>query len=216
MFKCEYCGKEYEKKIALVGHMRYCKSKPVEEKVILSEEETDEVSTEKTEPTPIDDRKKSSLKGSDNWGKERRDRWNQWKDQPKNLLHIELKDKTLKPRWVREGDRSNVSRRYQSGWDFAKKEDIANFNQVPLEYGSSLDSRIRVGNMVLMIMPHELVTQRNAHYQDKVKDPSQFGQQTKELIEKIGGNAIDADDSKSMDKFEVDPSVNPKSVFKLT
>lgn len=171
-FTCELCDKKFSTKRSLGAHLVHCR--PKEETAAMNPEsetndsaptvqDTQPKSSEKTEP--------KSPKGANSWD---RDDWNHERFTPSNLLKVELLDPLLGHRWVRDDSRSKVRARLQEGWAFAEKKHVKNFNELPIQLGSQIDSHIRVRELVLMIWPKTKISARNQYYKSHIKEPRSF------------------------------------------
>ena len=155
--------------------------------------------------------KSSKVNGNDSWEKDslNGEAWG-----TPSILHINLtpeKEQTLGKRWVLDNstiNRSNVAWHLQRGWRFATQDDVSAINKLGLNYGSQADERIRVKDVVLMVIPKNRLAAREKFIESqipKANDPLKNFEN--EVGSSRGVDFIGKTEAGNMGLFQADPSV---------
>lgn len=120
-------------------------------------------------PTTV--KKTEKARNTESW---QEDEWNlDGPFTPYNKLKVEMYDENVGCRWVRE---DQIKNRLAEKWRFVNKKHVRNFNELPLQYGSeSVDGRIVVGGLTLMMLHKELVKKRNEALNKEIRNPTVAG-----------------------------------------
>lgn len=208
MYKCKYCGKEFKNKRGLATHLlnkQECREKKEQEaknpELVMQEPPITQAPVNES-PEPV-----REPKGTNSWEK---DSFNdEFFSQP-NILHIKLKDPSLKARWVTfSGDRPKVQKWLGYGYRYAKKEDIANINHLPLQYGSNTDTRIIHRELVLMVVSKERAQKlRDWKRSKNYVDPNSYNEAFRDQVKRTGGKVLEESDARDMPVFDLNKNTN--------
>lgn len=214
-FTCDNCGKKFQKKIALVGHKRFCvidNGEKLSNMDSIRDLQPEDHAHSEMNSAPINEEPPSSKdqtpKGAKSW---QRDDWNSNSWSTHNMLHIRLKDSRLQIRWVRDDEHSKVSSRLSEGWEFVRVKDVEKFNGLAMQFGSNIDSIIRVKELVAMMIPKTKVEARRKFINRNVS--ADQNQALKDLQSEFrgkvtgGARVIEMDEVLDMKPFKEDPSL---------
>lgn len=109
------------------------------------------------------------IKGSKSWKK---DDFSQNTWGAPNQLKAEIKDLRFVLHWVRDGARSNVDSFLEQGYDFVTYDELKNYNKERMRNGTSVDSVVRVRDMVLMKLSKARNLEKKKWLKSQQVDPS--------------------------------------------